>query len=163
MTIQIGNSIPDITLKRLGENGMEDISIAQYLAGKKVVLFAVPGAYTPTCALKHLPGYVANADQIKATGVDDIICLSVNDPFVMKAWGESANATGKVTMMPDWKAELVTAMGLTLDAAGAGLGTRAQRFSMVIENGIVKDLQVEPVASAVELSGADVCLARLAA
>lgn len=163
MTIQIGSSIPDITLKRLGENGMEDISIAQYLAGKKVVLFAVPGAYTPTCALKHLPGYVANADQIKATGVDEIICLSVNDPFVMKAWGESANAAGKVTMMPDWKADLVTAMGLTLDGAGAGLGTRAQRFSMVIENGIVTDLQVEPVASAVELSGADVCLARLAA
>lgn len=163
MTIRIGDSIPNIALKILRENGIQEIAFADYITGKKVVLFAVPGAFTPTCNLKHLPGYVANADAIKARGVDEIICLSVNDPFVMKAWGESAGATGKVTMMPDWKAELVTAMGLTLDAAGAGLGTRAQRFSMIIENGIVKDLQVEPVASTVELSGADVCLTRLVA
>lgn len=163
MTITVGTPIPNISLKRLGAGGMEDFSVADYLKGKKVVLFAVPGAYTPTCALKHLPGYVANADAIKAKGVDEIICLSVNDPFVMKAWGESAGAAGKVTMMSDWKAELVTAMGLTLDGSGAGLGTRAQRFSMVIDNGVVTDLQVEPVASAVELSGADVCLTRLAA
>ena len=161
MTIKIGDRLPDISLKRLGENGMEDISFASYIAGKKVVLFAVPGAFTPTCHQKHLPGYIANADSIKAKGIDDIICLSVNDPFVMKAWGESVGATGKVTMLPDWKAELVTALGLTLDAAGAGLGTRAQRFSMVIDNGVVTDLNVEPVASAVELSGADVCLAKL--
>jgi peroxiredoxin len=163
MTIKTGDSAPNATLKRLGTAGMEEIAFADYIKGKKIVLFAVPGAYTPTCALKHLPGYVANAEKIKATGVDEIICLSVNDPFVMKAWGESAGAAGKVTMLPDWKAELVTAMGLTMDGSGAGLGTRAQRFSMVIENGIVTDLQVEPVASAVELSGADVCLARLAA
>lgn len=163
MIIQIGNTVPNVTLKHLGENGMEDIAFGDYIAGKKIVLFAVPGAYTPTCNLKHLPGYVANADAMKAKGVDEIICLSVNDPFVMKAWGESVGATGKVTMMPDWNAELVTAMGLTLDAAGAGLGTRAQRFMMVIENGVVKELQVEPVASAVELSGADVCLAKLVA
>ncbi len=163
MTIQIGAAIPNISLKVLRENGIQEISFADYIRGKKVVLFAVPGAYTPTCNLKHLPGYVANATSIKAKGVDEIICLSVNDPFVMKAWGESAGATDKVTMMPDWKAELVTAMGLTLDAAGAGLGTRAQRFMMVIDNGIVKELQIEPVASAVELSGADVCMAKLAA
>ena len=163
MTINIGDTIPNVTLKRIGENGLEDISFADYIKGKKVVVFAVPGAYTPTCNLKHLPGYVANAAAMKSKGVDEIICLSVNDPFVMKAWGDSAGATDKVTMMPDWKAELVTAMGLTLDASGAGLGTRAQRFSMVVEYGVVKDLQVEPVASAVELSGADVCLAKLAA
>lgn len=163
MTITIGQPIPAITLKMLRDNGIQDIVLTDYLKGKKIVLFAVPGAYTPTCNLKHLPGYVANADAIKANGIDEIICLSVNDPFVMKAWGESAGATGKVTMLPDWKAELVTALGLTLDGTGAGLGTRAQRFMMVIENGVVKDLQVEPVASAVELSGADVCLTRLAA
>lgn len=163
MTITIGQTLPHVTLKMLRENGVQDVVLSDYLKNKKVVLFAVPGAYTPTCNLKHLPGYVANAEAIKASGVDEIICLSVNDPFVMKAWGESAGATGKVTMLPDWKAELVTALGLTLDGAGAGLGTRAQRFVMVIENGIVKDLQVEPVASAVELSGADVCLTRLAA
>jgi len=163
MTIKIGDKLPNVNLKRLGANGMEDFAFGDYIKGKKIVLFAVPGAYTPTCNLKHLPGYVANADAMKSKGIDDIICLSVNDPFVMKAWGESAGAEGKVTMIPDWKAELVTAMGLTLDAAGAGLGTRAQRFSMVIENGVVTDLQVEPVASAVELSGADMCLAKLAA
>ncbi|MEK7801965.1 MAG: peroxiredoxin [Pseudomonadota bacterium] len=163
MIITIGQPIPAITLKMLRDNGIQDIVLTDYLKGKKIVLFAVPGAYTPTCNLKHLPGYVANADAIKANGVDEIICLSVNDPFVMKAWGESAGATGKVTMLPDWKAELVTALGLTLDGTGVGLGTRAQRFMMVIENGVVTDLQVEPVASAVELSGADVCLTRLAA
>lgn len=163
MTIQIGDAIPNVKLKMLRENGVQEIAIGDYLKDKKVVLFAVPGAYTPTCNLKHLPGYVANAADIKAKGVDEIICLAVNDPFVMKAWGESAGASDKVTMMPDWNAELVKAMGLTIDASGAGLGTRAQRFSMIIENGVVKDLQVEPVASAVELSGADVCLARLAA
>ena len=161
MTIKIGDTVPDISLKRLGENGMEDISFATYIAGKKVVVFAVPGAFTPTCHQKHLPGYIANAEAIKAKGVDEIICVSVNDPFVMKSWGELVGATGKVTMLPDWNAALVTALGLTLDAAGAGLGTRAQRFSMVIDKGVVTDLQVEPVASAVELSGADVCVTRL--
>jgi glutaredoxin/glutathione-dependent peroxiredoxin len=163
MTIKIGDAIPDISLKRLGENGMEDISVASYLANKKIVLFAVPGAYTPGCSLKHLPGYVANAESIKAKGVDEIICISVNDPFVMKAWGESAGAAGKVTMLSDWNAALVSAFGLTFDASGAGLGTRAQRFSMIIENGIVKDLQVEPAASSIDLSSADTCLIRLAA
>ena len=163
MTIQVGDTLPNIPLKRLGENGMEDFSFAEYIKGKKIVLFAVPGAFTPGCTIKHLPGYVSNADKIKATGVDEIICLAVNDPFVMKAFGEQANAAGKVTMLPDWKAELVTALGLTLDASGAGLGIRAQRFSMIVDNGVVTDLQVEPVASDVELSGASVCLAKLAA
>lgn len=163
MTIKIGDSIPSVSLKRLGENGMEDFSFADYIKGKKIVLFAVPGAYTPGCSLKHLPGYVANADTIKSKGVDEIICIAVNDPFVMKAWGESAGAPGKVTMVSDWNAALVSAMGLTFDASGAGLGTRAQRFSMIIENGIVKDLQVEPAASSIDLSSADTCLLRLAA
>jgi peroxiredoxin len=110
-----------------------------------------------------LPGYVANADTIKSKGVDEIICIAVNDPFVMKAWGESAGAAGKVTMVSDWNAKLAGEMGLTFDASGAGLGTRAQRFSMIIENGIVKDLQVEPAASSIDLSSADTCLLRLAA
>jgi len=163
MTIKIGDALPHVTLKRLGENGMEDLAFGEYIKGKKIVLFAVPGAFTPSCTMKHLPGYVTNADKIKATGVDEIICLSVNDPFVMKAFGEQANANGKITMLPDWKAELVGAMGLSFDASGAGLGTRAQRFSMVIENGVVTDLQVEEAPSAVELSGAEACLVKLAA
>lgn len=163
MTIKIGDALPNVTLKRLGENGMEDLPFGDYIKGRKIVLFAVPGAFTPGCTLKHLPGYVANADKIKATGVDEIICVAVNDPFVMKAFGAQANADGKVTMLPDWKAELTGAMGLTFDASGAGLGTRAQRFSMVIENGIVADLQVEAAPSAIELSGAEACLVKLAA
>lgn len=161
MTIKTGDSLPQITLKRFGENGLEDISTASVFADKKVVLFGVPGAYTPSCAQKHLPGYVANADSIKAKGVDEIICVAVNDPFVMKAWGESAAAAGKVTMLPDWKAEFTGAMGLTFDASGAGLGTRAKRFSMIVENGIVRDIQVEETPSTVELSGAEACLVRL--
>ena len=163
MTIKIGDTIPDISLKRLGENGMEDLIFGDYIKGKKIVLFAVPGAFTPGCTIKHLPGYVTNADKIKATGVDEIICVAVNDPFVMKAFGAQANADGKVTMLPDWKAELTSAMGLTFDASGAGLGTRAQRFSMVIENGVVTDLQLEAVPSAIELTGAEACLVKLAA
>ncbi len=161
MTIAVGDRFPDITLKRLGASGMEDFRIADFLKDKKVVLFAVPGAFTPTCAQKHLPGYIAQADAIKSKGVDAIMCLSVNDPFVMKHWGEVAGAEGKVMMVPDGNGELVKTLGLTLDGSGAGLGTRAQRFMMVVENGTVKDLQVEPVASAVELSGAEVCLARV--
>lgn len=161
MTIQVGEAIPNIKLKRLGASGMEDVMTADYLKGKQVILFATPGAFTPTCAQKHLPGYVSNADKIKAQGVDEIICLSVNDPFVMKHWGEVAGAEGKVTMMPDGNGEFVSALGLTMDGSGFGLGKRAQRFSMIIDNGIVKDLQVEPAAGNVELSGAEACMLRL--
>lgn len=163
MTIQIGDALPNVTLKRLGENGMEDVAFGDYIQGKKIVLFAVPGAFTPGCTIKHLPGYVNNADKIKATGVDEIICVAVNDPFVMKAFGEQAKADGKITMIPDWKAELVDALGLSFDASGAGLGKRAKRFSMVIENGKVTDLQVEETPSNIELSGAEACLVKLAA
>lgn len=161
MTIAVGYAFPAVTLKRLGAGGMEDFDLGAFLADKKVVIFAVPGAFTPTCAQKHLPGYVAQADAIKAKGIDAILCLSVNDPFVMKHWGEVAGAEGKVIMVPDGNAELVQKLGLTLDGSGAGLGLRAQRFMMVVDHGKVAELQVEPVASDVELSGADVCLARL--
>lgn len=161
MTIKIGDTIPDANLKRLGANGMEDVNVASYLKGKKVVLFAVPGAFTPSCAQKHLPGYVSNADKIKANGIDEIICVAVNDPFVMKHWGEIAGAEGKVTMLPDGNGEFIEKLGLSFDGSGAGLGKRAQRFSMVIDNNIVKDLQVEAAPSAVELSGAEACLVNL--
>lgn len=163
MTIKVGDTIPSVTLKRLGDQGMEDVNTVDYFKGKKIVLFATPGAFTPTCAQKHLPGYVNNADKIKAQGVDEIICLSVNDPFVMRHWGETANANGKVTMLPDGNAQFVQALGLTMDGSGFGLGTRAQRFSMVIENNLVTDLAVEPAAGNVELSGAEICLVKLGA
>lgn len=162
MTIKTGDTVPNVTLKRMGASGIEDVMVADYLKGKKVVLFGTPGAFTPACAQKHLPGYVAHADKIKSQGIDEIICVSVNDPFVMKHWGEVSEASGKVTMLPDWSAELVTALGLTFDASGAGLGMRAKRFSMIVENGVVVDLQVEDVPSSVELSGADACMVRLA-
>jgi peroxiredoxin len=163
MTIKIGDTIPTVTLKRLGANGMEDVVTTDYFKGKKIVLFATPGAFTPSCAQKHLPGYVNNADAIKSQGVDEIICLSVNDPFVMRHWGESANVNGKVTMLPDGNAQFVEALGLTMDGSGFGLGKRAQRFSMVIENNIVTDLAVEEAASNVELSGAEACMVKLGA
>ena len=163
MTIKTGDMFPDVTLKVLGDNGMEDMNTKAFLSGKKVVLFAVPGAFTPSCSQKHMPGYVAKYDEIRAQGIDAIVCLSVNDPFVMKQWATVSGALGKITMWPDGNATLVEALGLTLDASGFGLGKRAQRFSMIIDNGKVTDLQVEPVAGEVELSGADACLARIAA
>lgn len=161
MTIKIGDRIPEITLKRLGASGMEEINTAALFKGRKVVLFAVPGAFTPSCALKHLPGYVSNADSIKAKGVDEIICLAVNDPFVMKHWGEIAGADGKVTMLPDGNGDLTRAFDLGMDGSGAGLGFRAKRFSMIVEDGVVTDLQVEEKASDVDLSSAESCAVRL--
>ena len=160
--IKIGDAIPSISLKQIGENGIEDLNIAEYIRDKKVVLFGVPGAFTPACAQKHLPGYVAKADQIKEEGIDEIICLAVNDPFVMKHWGEVAQATGKVTMLSDWNAALADAMGLTFDASGAGLGKRSQRFMMIVDNGVIRDLQVEEKGGDVTVSGAESCALKLA-
>lgn len=161
MTIKQGDRIPSVKLKRLGPGGMEEIDTAAYLKGKKVVIFAVPGAFTPTCAQKHLPSYVNNAAKIKAKGIDEIICIAVNDPFVMKHWGDTAGADGKVTMLPDGNAEFTKAVGLEMDGSGYGLGIRSKRYSMVVVDGIVKDLQVEPAAGDVSLSGAEACMARL--
>lgn len=161
MSIQVGEKIPSVTLKKLGEGGMEDVMIPDYIAGKKVVIFAVPGAFTPTCAQKHLPEYVEKADEIKGKGVDEIICLSVNDPFVMQHWGIVAGAAGKVTMMPDGNGELTKAMGLEMDGSGAGLGLRSKRYVMIVENGTVTDLQIEENPGEVELSGAGICASRL--
>jgi peroxiredoxin len=161
MAIKIGDKFPSVKLKKMGAGGLEEFDTAQALKGKKVVLFAVPGAFTPACAQKHLPGYVSNAAAIKAKGIDEIICLAVNDPFVMQHWAEVAGAEGKITMWPDGNGVLAEALGLTFDGAGAGLGKRAQRFSMVIEDGTVKSLEVEAKPSDVELSGAQACLAKL--
>jgi len=163
MTIQTGDRIPDVTLKILGASGMEEVHTGAYFKGRKIVLFAVPGAFTPTCAMKHLPGYIKDAGSIKAKGVDEIICLAVNDPFVMKHWGEVAGAEGKVTMLPDGNGEFTKALGLGMDGSGAGLGFRAKRFSMIVEDSIVKDLQVEEKASEVSVTGAESCAMRLGA
>jgi len=159
MTIKTGDRIPSVTLKKMGEKGPENISTDEIFNGKKVVLFAVPGAFTPGCTMTHLPGYVVNADKIKAKGVDTIACLSVNDAFVMDAWGKSQNADD-LLMLADGNAELTKALGLELDASGFGLGIRSQRYAMIVEDGVVKHLNVEQ-GTGVDVSAAEKILALL--
>lgn len=161
MIIKIGDKLPSVTVKRLGDAGMEDIDLAAYVAGKKVVLFAVPGAFTPTCAQKHLPGYIEAANDIRAKGVDEIICVAVNDPFVMKNWGEVAGAANRVTMMPDGLGAFTKAIGMDFDGSGAGLGVRSKRYMMVVEKGVVKSLDVENAPGDHEFSSATTCMKRL--
>lgn len=153
MSIQVGDSIPAVTLKVMGEKGPQDISTGDIFKGKKVVLFAVPGAFTPGCTLTHLPGYVVNADKIKAKGVDTIACMAVNDAFVMSAWGKSQNAD-EILMLADGNATLTSALGLELDASGFGMGKRSQRFALIADDGVVTQLAVEP-AGGVDVSAAE--------
>ena len=138
----VGDKIPSATLKIMGEKGPQDLTTDALFAGKKVVLFAVPGAFTPTCSMAHLPGFVALADKIKDKGVDTIACLSVNDAFVMDAWGKGANAEA-LLMVSDWDAGFSKALDLTMDASGFGLGVRSQRFALIAEDGVITHLAVE--------------------
>lgn len=163
MTIKTGQKIPSVTLKIMGGAGLEGFDLAAHIAGKKVVIFAVPGAFTPTCDKEHLPGYIARADEIKASGVDEIICLAVNDPFVMAHWAETSGAAGKVTLVPDGNGALTKAMGLDIDLSAAGLGTRSKRYVMVVDNGVVESLEIEENPAAVSVSGAQSCAVKLAA
>ena len=142
MTIAVGDKLPDVKLVKATENGPEAVQSSDYFAGKRVALFSVPGAFTPTCSAKHLPGFVDKAAEIKAKGVDEIACTAVNDPFVMKAWG-AASGSADVTMLADGNADFAKALGLTMDGSGFGLGTRGQRFSMVVNDGVVEALNVE--------------------
>ncbi|MCP4212035.1 MAG: peroxiredoxin [Halieaceae bacterium] len=142
MAIQAGDKIPECTLKTMGDKGPQDIATRDIFSGKKVLLFAVPGAFTPGCSLTHLPGYVVNADKIKAQGVDTIACMSVNDAFVMGAWGNDQNAS-EILMLADGNADFTAALGLELDGSGFGMGTRSQRFAMIVEDGTVSHLNVE--------------------
>lgn len=160
MTIKVGDTIPSVTLKHLTDNGMQEITTDDVFKGKKVVLFSVPGAFTPTCSAKHLPGFVQQAEALKAKGVDAIVCLAVNDPFVMRAWGEKNGVGDKVLMLPDGNAALTSAMGLTMDGSGYGLGTRGQRFALIAEDGKVTDLAVEAPGQ-FEVSSAEAVLAKL--
>jgi|TARA_B110000240_G_scaffold170504_1_gene194176 peroxiredoxin len=159
MAVQIGDSIPDVTLKIMGEKGPQDITTADIFSGKKVVLFAVPGAFTPTCSAAHLPSYVVNADKLKEKGVDSIVCTSVNDPFVMDAWGKAGNAEA-LMMVGDHEGALANAMGLTMDASGAGLGIRSVRYSLVAEDGKITALNVEK-GGVYEVSSAEAILEAL--
>ena len=159
MTIATGDKIPATTLKIMGAKGPEDISTGTIFKGKKVVMFAVPGAFTPGCSVTHLPGYVVLADKIKAKGVDSIVCLSVNDAFVMGAWGKSQNAE-ELLMVADGNGEFTKAAGLEMDASGFGMGTRSKRYAMIVEDGVVSHLAVEP-AGGIEVSAAEAILAKL--
>lgn len=155
-----GDTIPDMTLTEMTADGPKPVSTNDLLGGKKVVLFAVPGAFTPTCSSTHLPGYINNADAIKAKGVDTIACVSVNDAFVMGAWGEAMGAGGKVLMLADGNADFTTHLELELDASGFGMGTRSQRYSMIIDNCVVKKINIDE-GGKLEVSGAETILKQL--
>jgi len=143
MAIQVGEKVPSGTLKVAGADGIRDVTTDELFGGRKVVLFSVPGAFTPTCSAKHLPGFVQNAGAIRAKGIDAIVCLAVNDAFVMGAWGREQQVGDAVIMAADGNGDWTRALGLELDASRFGMGTRGQRFAMVLEDGVVRKLAVE--------------------
>ena len=145
MAIKVGDSLPaDVKLKEIRDGAPRDVTVGELFKGRRVVLFAVPGAFTPTCSMKHLPGFVEKAGELRQKGVDEIVCLSVNDPFVMGAWGKDQNAGGKVRMLADGNGEFTRAVGLEMDGSAFGLGKRSQRYAMIVRDGKVKELLVEP-------------------
>lgn len=143
MTISKGDRLPSTTFTQMTDNGPEAVQSDDYFAGKTVAIFSVPGAFTPTCSAKHLPGFIDKSEALKAKGVDEIACTAVNDAFVMGAWGKSAGADGKVTMLADGNGNFAQAVGLTMDGSKFGLGQRGQRFSMIVKDGVVEELNVE--------------------
>ncbi|MFQ3345520.1 MAG: peroxiredoxin [Porticoccaceae bacterium] len=158
MTIKVGDKVPAGMFTIMAAEGPVGMSTADIFDGKKVVLFAVPGAFTPTCSMAHLPGFVVHVDEIKSKGVDTVACMSVNDVFVMNAWGQSANAE-QLVMLADGNADFTTALGLELDGSGFGMGKRSQRFAMIVDDGVVSLLNVD--AGALEGSSAEAILAAL--
>jgi peroxiredoxin len=160
MTIKVGDKIPSVKLKQMTAEGVKEVSTDDFFKGKKVVLFAVPGAFTPTCSAKHVPGFVQNDAALRAKGVDAVACLSVNDAFVMGAWGKDQKSDGKVVMLADGNGDFTRAVGLELDATANGLGKRSKRYAMVVENGVVKTLNVE-APGAFEVSSAEAILKTL--
>ena len=143
MTIGVGDSIPGATLYRMGANGPEPVDTKEYFKGRKIMLFGLPGAYTPTCSAQHVPGFLKHADDFKSKGVDAIACVSVNDAFVMGAWGRDQGVGDAIDMLADGSADLAKAMGLDLDLSERGFGIRSQRFAMVVDDGVVTALAVE--------------------
>jgi peroxiredoxin len=161
MTIAVGDTLPAATFKVRTADGLGDVGTEQLCSGKKVVLFAVPGAFTPTCTAKHLPSFLEHLDQLKAKGVDTVACVSVNDAFVLDAWAKANAADGKVLMLADGNATFTKAIGMDFDGSGFGLGSRSKRYSMLIDNGTVTALNVEESPGVMEVSGADRILAAL--
>jgi len=160
MTIQVGDKIPSVTLAHMAGEGPAAIGTEEIFSGKKVVLFALPGAYTPTCSARHVPGFVEKAEAIKAKGVDTIACLSVNDAFVMGAWGKDLGVGDAVLMLADGSADFTKEVGLVLDLSERGFGLRSERYAMIVEDGVVKALHVEP-PGAFGVSSAESILAEL--
>jgi peroxiredoxin len=160
MAIKVGDKLPDVKLKTMAADGIKDTSTAELFGGKRVVLFALPGAFTPTCSAKHLPGFVEQAEKIRAKGVDRIVCLSVNDAFVMGAWAKAQGAGDKVLLVADGNAEFSNAVGLAFDGSGFGMGTRSQRYAMIVQDGVVEKLFVEKPME-FKVSSAEALLAAL--
>jgi peroxiredoxin len=161
MPIKVGDKLPNATFRVITAEGPKPLTTDDVFKGKKVVLFAVPGAFTPTCTKNHLPGYITNAAAIKAKGIDTIAVTGVNDQFVMDAWKKASGGEGKVEFLADGNGDFAKAIDLTLDASGNGLGLRSKRYSMVVENGVVKSLNIEEAPGKAEASGADALLKSL--
>lgn len=161
MTIKPGDKMPDAQLMHMSDAGPAPITTAELFDGKTVAMFALPGAFTPTCSNQHLPGFIQKSEELRAAGVDTIICLSVNDAFVMGAWGDQQGAGGKVMMVGDGNAELTEKLGLTMDGSGFGMGTRSLRYSMIVRDGVVETLNVEGNPGQAIDSGAENLLSQL--
>ena len=161
MSISVGDKLPDATFTTMTAEGPTQMSTADVFGGRKVVLFAVPGAFTPTCHMKHLPGFVTHAADLKAKGVDTIACVSVNDVFVLNAWADQSGAKDAVTFLADGSADFTKAIGMELDASGLGLGIRSQRYAMLVDDGVVAVLNLEEVPSSADASSAEKILAAL--
>ena len=158
MTIKVGDKLPLVTLRQVTSEGPKEVITDEFFRGRKVALFAVPGAFTPACSQRHLPGYVEKAADLKAKGVDEVACVAVNDAAVLTAWGKDQRAEGKVTMLADGSGEFTRALGLELDLTKAGLGIRSKRYSMLVDNAVVKSLNVEEQPGQVTVSAADAML-----
>lgn len=160
MTVKKGDKIPDVTLQRMGTSGPEPVTTGELFGGKKVAFFALPGAFTPTCSAKHVPGYLANVEALKEKGIDMIACMSVNDAFVMGAWAKDQGTGDKIAMLADGSGIFAKALGLEFDASKFGMGTRSQRFSMIVNDGTVEELNIE-APGAFEVSTAEYMLKQL--
>jgi glutaredoxin/glutathione-dependent peroxiredoxin len=160
MTIQVGDRIPSATLLKAGAEGPQPVDTDSFFAGRKVALFSVPGAFTPTCSARHLPSFVEKYDELKAKGVDEVACVAVNDAFVLQAWAQQSGAEGKVTMLADGNGDFARSLGLTMDASKFGMGHRGQRWSAIVDDGVVKELNVEE-PGAFRVSGAEFMLGQL--
>jgi len=160
MTIAKGDKLPDVTLVKATADGPQKVQSGEYFKGKKVALFSVPGAFTPTCSAKHLPGFVEKAGELKAKGVDEIVGTAVNDAFVMQAWNK-ANGSEDITMLADGNGDFAKALDLSMDGSGGGLGTRSKRYAMLVENGVVKKLNIEEAPGKAETSSAENLLSSL--